>query len=239
MATNTYSGSGGTRQEDAKQKANETKEQAKQQAGELADQAKQQASSQLASQKERASSSLNSVSKALHQASDKLRDEDEGGIAGYVDDAANQVEQFARSLQDKSVGELVDGAKHYARQEPALFLGGAMLLGLFGSRFLKSSSPDAYRSSGRGDRYYGGGRPYRGSSYRGGSEERYGEGSRGLPEGQRSRVYTPTEVGTSAGTGATAGVGGGTATASGGGTLTPSGGPATAETRRGEDKDNG
>ncbi|MGI9174486.1 MAG: ATP synthase F0 subunit B [Rhodothermales bacterium] len=192
MATNTNSGSSAKDQDkkqEAKQKANEVKaeakqqageaaDQAKQKAGELAEQAKQQATSQIATQKERASSSLSSISKALHDASGTLRDEDQGAVAGYVDDAAGQLEQFADILQNRSVGELLDEAKRYARREPALFLGGAMVIGLFGARFLKSSSPESSRYGRRESRPYGSGRQ---GSYRGSPSER------------RSRIYTPSE----------------------------------------------
>ena len=153
MAANTNVGSstkGQDTKQEAKQQASEAADQTKQKAGDLAEQAKQQATSQLDSQKERASSSLNSISKALHDASGTLRDEDQGAAAGYVNDAANQLEQFADILQNRSVGELLDEAKRYARREPAVFLGGAMVIGLFGARFLKSSNPETSRYGRRG-----------------------------------------------------------------------------------------
>ena len=164
-----------------------------------------------------------------------------------MDDAAGQVEEFARTLQDRSVGELLQEAQRYARREPALFLGGAMVLGLFGARFLKSSSPGSDRYGRRGDRYYTSGRrsPYRGSSNRGAPQGRYGEGYGDVSGERRTRIYTPTEAGETGGTGArpTTGATTGAASAqtSGRATVTPSSGaPTTAAARRGEeDKDNG
>ena len=211
MAANTSSGSSTKSQDkkqEAKRKAEETKTQAKQQAseaadqakqkaGDLAEQAKQQATSQLASQKERASSSLTSISKALHDASGTLRNEDQGAVAGYVNDAADQLEQFADILQNRSVGELLDEAKRYARREPAIFLGGAMVIGLFGARFLKSSSPGSSRYGQRSGRSYGSGgwNARRGAPYRGSSEGAYGRNYGDDPNERRSRIYTPSETG--------------------------------------------
>ena len=204
--------------EQAKQKTGEAADQAKQKAGELTDQAKQQATQQLASQKERASTSLSSISKALHDASGTLRNEDQGAVAGYVDDAARQMEQFADVLQNRSVGELLDEAKRYARREPAIFLGGAMVLGLFGARFLKSSSPDASRYRQRGSRYDSNRRSaYQGSSYRSSQGER------------RSGIYTPDETREISGTQGRA------ATTSGAALVTPTGTSATAAERNKEE----
>ena len=38
--------------------------------------------------------------------------------------------------------EVLDEVQNFARQQPALFLGTAVLLGLVAARFLKSSTPD-------------------------------------------------------------------------------------------------
>ena len=200
MATTTNPGSSAKDQEakqktdeakaEAKQQASEAADQAKQKGGELAEQAKQQATSQIAAQKERASSSLSSISKALHDASGTLRDEDQGAVAGYVDDAANQLAQFADVLQNRSAGELLDEAKRYARREPALFLGGAMVIGLFGARFLKSSNPETSRYGRREGRSYGSGR---GNARRGSSRGQYSGSYGDFSNERRSRIYTPSE----------------------------------------------
>lgn len=125
--------------EQAKDKTRQAAGQAQEKAGQLAEQAKEKARSQLSHQKDRATEQLGSVSSALHQTSDNLRGEDQQAVAGYVDSAARQVDRFSGYLRNHSADELISEARHYARREPSLFLGGAMLLGLVGARFFKSS----------------------------------------------------------------------------------------------------
>ena len=141
-ATKKTSRSESTKVKGQAEKAKEAKVQAKEQADVLAEEAKEQAQSQLATQKARATDGLRSLSVALQDASSQLREEDQDALARYTDTAAEQLGQFAELLRERSVGELLREAERYARREPALFLGGAVVLGFFGGRFLKSSRPD-------------------------------------------------------------------------------------------------
>ena len=117
----------------------------KDRAGEAAEERAQQG-------KRVATDALDDVAGALHAASDDLRDHDRDQFARYADVAADQVEQFVGSVRDKSVGELLDEAERFARRDRDLFIGGAFLLGVFGARFLKASSPDRFdrRAGGSG-----------------------------------------------------------------------------------------
>lgn len=65
-------------------------------------------------------------------------------MAGYADAAAEQLDTVTRSFRNRSVGELLDEAERLARRDPALFIGGAFILGVFGARFLKASAPDRF-----------------------------------------------------------------------------------------------
>ena len=69
-----------------------------------------------------------------------LRQNDQGAIAQYADKAAERVEQFTGQLRGKDVQTIVRDVERYARQQPAVFLGGAFVLGLLGARFLKSTA---------------------------------------------------------------------------------------------------
>lgn len=142
---NTVGGSGaqGSATQQVRETASQVTDQAKQQAGQLADQAKQQVTSQLSTQKERAASSIGTVAQALRQTSQQMSQQDQGGVTQYIDRAADQIERLSGYIQNKEVGELVDDVERYARRQPALFLGGAFVLGLLGARFLKSSSQNA------------------------------------------------------------------------------------------------
>lgn len=112
-------------------------------AGQLVDQAKEQAmpmlGNQLGSQKDRAVGGLGTTADALRQTSQHLREQDQGSVAQYIDQAADRVEHFAGYLRQRQLGDLVQDAERFARRQPGLFLGGAVALGLLGARFLKSS----------------------------------------------------------------------------------------------------
>jgi len=125
--------------EQAKDTVSDVAEQAKEKASQVASQARDQATSQIAQQKDRAAEGLGSFAGALRQTSEQLRTQDQAGITQYVDSVADRVERFASYLQDRDIGEMVDEIEGFARRQPALFLGGAFLVGLIGARFLKSS----------------------------------------------------------------------------------------------------
>lgn len=127
----------------AKDAASDLADQAKDKATDLTAQAKHAAEDKLATGKEQATGALANVSEALHATGDALRDQDQDAFARYADMAAREVDQFTSAIRGRSVGELLDEAEGFARREPALFLGGAFLLGIFGSRFLKAGTDGA------------------------------------------------------------------------------------------------
>ncbi|HEY8598419.1 MAG TPA: hypothetical protein VIL85_08305 [Thermomicrobiales bacterium] len=130
----------GQAKEQVQQAAADVKEQVQQTAAGVKEQVAAQATDKLASQKDVATGSLNSVAHAFRQTGEQLRDNDQAGIANYVERAAGQVEHFAGYLSKRDLRELAQDTEQFARREPALFLGGAFALGLFAARFLKSSS---------------------------------------------------------------------------------------------------
>lgn len=142
--------------EAAKQQAGDAaqalKDQAQQTAGTAVDQVKQSAFTQAGSQKDRISGSLNGLADTLHQAGRQLEDSDQSGFfAKYVHQAAGTVEGLADHLDNREINELVAEVETYAREQPAIFLGGAFVLGMLGARFLKSSgqrSNDSESASG-------------------------------------------------------------------------------------------
>lgn len=112
---------------------------------------RERAAAQLNSQKDRATEGIGTAAHAVRQSTQQLREQRHDTIAGYIESAADQLDRFASRLKDKNVSELVDDAQRFARRQPALFIGGAFALGLLGSRFFKSSSPERQM-----DRMYGG-----------------------------------------------------------------------------------
>ena len=59
--------------------------------------------------------------------------------AGYVRDAAERLDGAATALRERSLDDLIGGVTRFARSQPAVFFGGAVLVGFAVSRFLKSS----------------------------------------------------------------------------------------------------
>lgn len=116
-------------------------EDAKHVASEVAGQAKQQVSTKIEGQKDKAAQGLSSVATALRQTSESLKEQDQLGVTQYFEGFADQVERLSDYVLSSNVGQLVEEAEGFARREPAIFLGGAFLLGLVGARFLKSSTP--------------------------------------------------------------------------------------------------
>ena len=101
-------------------------------------------------QKNRAADGLGGIADVFRNASNELRNENET-LASYVDMASDQLRSFANQIRQRGVGDMMDDVQQFARRRPALFIGGAFLLGVGLARFLKSSSASA------GERDYGGG----------------------------------------------------------------------------------
>ncbi len=145
--------------EQAQDKIGQVVDQAQQSAGQVTEQVKQQATSQLESQKDRAVDSLITVAQALRQTGQHLHEQKQDSIAGYVEQAAERVENLTNHVRAREVPQLLDDTEDLARRKPGLFLGAALALGFFGGRFLMSSGERA-----RSQRNYGLPGPASGSS---------------------------------------------------------------------------
>ena len=124
------------------------------------DRVKDRAAAQLSTQKDKATDGLGSVAQFVRQGTQQLRDQQHETLAGYVEQAADQIDRFSQQLRNKDVSELFNDAQRLARRNPAVFIGSAFAIGLVGARFFKSSPPDSeYSSPGRGNggMYSGGG----------------------------------------------------------------------------------
>ncbi len=188
----------------AKDAAADAVDTAKDKAGDLVDQAKTAATDRLETGKDQATGLLGDAADALHDTADALREHDNDAFARYADAAADQVAHFTSALRGKSVGELFDEAERFARRDPGLFLGGAFVLGIFGSRFLKAATPQ--RSSGEGRRaahVTPGSRPYASGNYDGRTGG-YGASSYGLGASRSGAMGSGSTNGGTMGAGETA-----------------------------------
>ena len=130
----------------AQQLAETAKQSAKQGAKQGADQVKRTVMSQAATQKDQAAQSLTTVSGAVNQAAQQLRQNNQEPMARAVESAATNIGQFADYLRARNVSDLIGEVEDFASRQPALFLSGAFLVGVLGARFLKSSRTGAGQS---------------------------------------------------------------------------------------------
>ena len=61
--------------------------------------------------------------------------------AHYIRQASEQIQGVADVVREKDVRELVGEVQDFARRQPTLFFGGAVVLGFAALRFLKSTAP--------------------------------------------------------------------------------------------------
>jgi hypothetical protein len=110
-------------------------------ASDVAAQVTKSAERQLTSGKERAAEAIGHFAEALRETGGQLGAKEMPAIEDYLDRAATQVESLSRYLQRKKLGQVVGDVESFARREPVLFVGSALVVGLLGGRFLKSSAP--------------------------------------------------------------------------------------------------
>ena len=134
----------------AKQAAGAATEQVKAQATEVIGQTKQAATdalgkakdsvvSQLDGQIDRASSSLGDLTEALRQTGEQFKSQNIPFVPDYAEQFAGQLDRVSDYLKQNDVNKLAADAEAFARKNPALFIGGAFLLGIGIARFIKAS----------------------------------------------------------------------------------------------------
>jgi len=121
----------------AREQVGQVADVAREQAGQFIDQARQQAFSQIDMQKGKVAESLSSIADALHSTGKQLRDNHQEPVAQFIEQAADQVTRFSSQLSERDIEQQLAEVQHFARRQPALFLGGAFFLGLVAARFFK------------------------------------------------------------------------------------------------------
>jgi sirohydrochlorin ferrochelatase len=172
-------GGGGSAREQIRQ----VKDQVVDQAKTTFQQARERAGSSLGESKGQFAEQFGTIAEALRRTTEHLRSEDQQRIAGLTETVARQVDQVANYLRSKDARAMRLDLENLARRQPALVLGGALVLGLLGARFLKSSERN------RGGRRLGDGRGYdrdQGYGYTGYNQPFSGETERHLAAGARS-----------------------------------------------------
>ena len=73
---------------------------------------------------------------------------DQPQIAEFASTAADRAEDLARYLRETDVREMIGNVENFARRQPLLFLGGAFVLGVAASRFIKAAGGSQGQSQG-------------------------------------------------------------------------------------------
>jgi hypothetical protein len=123
----------------AKAQASQVISQAKDAAGQALTQAKDQLRTRLGDQKDRAADSLGTLTSTVHQVGGTFRDNNLPQVAVAADSLADQVDRVSGYLKNSDIDDLARDAEKFARENPAIVIAGALVLGLMIGRFLRSS----------------------------------------------------------------------------------------------------
>jgi ElaB/YqjD/DUF883 family membrane-anchored ribosome-binding protein len=115
----------------------------------LIDQAGSTADAQASRTMTQAGDSLQQIARAIREAGKGIRDE-QPQLAGFADTAADQVERSATYLRNHDAIEVLNAASDFARRQPAMVVGGGLLIGLTLGRFLRTASESAADEFGSG-----------------------------------------------------------------------------------------
>jgi ElaB/YqjD/DUF883 family membrane-anchored ribosome-binding protein len=97
--------------------------------------------SAVGSRKSQAVETVSGLAQSLLLAGQNLQDQ-QSPAARLVEQAAERLDRVAQYLETTEPDALVRRTESWARQNPALFIGGAFVVGILGARFLKSSRPE-------------------------------------------------------------------------------------------------
>ncbi len=146
----------------AQQKVSETAAVAKEQVTRKAAQVGEQAKSTVDSRMNEVAQELGSVADAVRQTTHEVAGDDNAAVARYGERLAGQIEGISSYLNNNGVEEVLGDLQDFARRQPAMFLGGAFMLGIVVGRFLRSSADRGYDFGQENRGYYGQDTPYGG-----------------------------------------------------------------------------
>lgn len=132
--------------DDMKNNVKEIGKQTQEKAGQVAEQAREQATAffgyaqekvvgTLNEQKERGVDELSTLVEAVRQTGQQLRNQQNEGMAQYIDQAAEKMDQMVHYVDSRNVGELIEEAESFSRRHSEAFLGGRSYWGLWRAGF--------------------------------------------------------------------------------------------------------
>src|SRR3990170_3063264 len=124
----------------------EAGQQAGESVGHLAERAADIGLQQADRGKEQAAMGISHVADSIRRVSMDMQGE-QPQIASVAETAADQAERIATYLQQTDAREIISKVEDVARRQPLIFLGGAFLLGVAASRFIKAASGASTQAS--------------------------------------------------------------------------------------------
>jgi len=127
---------------DAKAKAKKAKSKVKSKVGETASDVRSQAAdaakTAASKGKSRATETIGGISSAIRDSAGNIDQSVGEGYGDYARTAADKVDSWAEMLDGKEVEELMDDAREFVRQRPAVAIGAAAVAGFALMRLLRS-----------------------------------------------------------------------------------------------------
>lgn len=138
--------------EKAEEKVGETMSAAKEKARHAATQAAEQAKSTVDTRMSDVAEDIDSVADAVRQTSQEISGENEV-VGRYGERIAEQLDGISSYLNEKGVEDVLTDLQDFARRQPAVFLGGAFMIGMVVGRFVRSSGERNGYDPGSSNRY--------------------------------------------------------------------------------------
>jgi hypothetical protein len=118
---------------------------------EMANTAKDRIEEEVVQRKSLGADYIGSIAQATSRAANEF-EMDLPQAAHYIRQASEQIQGVADTVRERDVRELVGEVQDFARRQPTLFFGGAVVLGFAALRFLKSTAPShSSNNTGAGD----------------------------------------------------------------------------------------
>ena len=124
----------------ARSAAKDIKDRALGAAESVAEDVKERARSAASEQKNQAADRLSGFAEALRSASSDLDQRGQSVASGLVRQAAEGLEHVSGAVRTRDLDDLVESVESFARRQPVVFLGSAVLAGFGLARFVKSSA---------------------------------------------------------------------------------------------------
>jgi hypothetical protein len=117
-------------------------------ARDMANSTKDKVEAEVAQRKSIGADYIASIAQATGRAANEF-EADVPQAAHYIREASGQIQSVANTIRERDVRELVGEVQEFARRQPTIFFGGAVVLGFAALRFLKSTAPKGVVASPR------------------------------------------------------------------------------------------